>query len=411
LTPALSNFIALARWVAAALVLVGHAGAIINISDIMVAPHGPGVYAWWFSAAFFHQAVLVFFVISGFLVGGPLLRDRARQAPFLQKYLIDRFSRIYIVMVPALVWTFLIDWIGRKLFPATGLYDAPFFAGVFDLKNYFWTLLQQQHLWASQAGTNGPLWSLACEMWYYIIFPLLLLPYGAAYSRRARVAGCALGVGLTLLMTTPETMALLGVDVAAMGLTPMLNHKTPMFIFGFGVWALGAWVRVAPRALIRSAGLSLALFLVVAVVTRLAVRGPLIEAHPLASTFADAAVGATFANLLLTLRFVAAGGLFSRLHPIHWRLSDFSYSLYATHAPLVFFVWAAVGGIFDPDWYKRLPTPTHWAIALSLMVVAIAFAYVFSRATEARTTELRDFLRGALLKKKTRPRVEADAPL
>ena len=166
MTKDLTNFIAMARWVAAFAVLVGHAGVLINISDIMVGPHGPGVYAWWFLAAFSHQAVLVFFVISGFLVGGPLLRDRARETPFLHEYFVDRFGRIYIVMVPALLWTFAIDSVGRAAFPATGVYDAPFFASVFAPIQYLWTLLQQQHLWAAQAGTNGPLWSLACEMWY-----------------------------------------------------------------------------------------------------------------------------------------------------------------------------------------------------------------------------------------------------
>jgi hypothetical protein len=66
-----------------------------------------------------------------------------------------------------------------------------------------------------------------------------------------------------------------------------------------------------------------------------------------------------------------------------------SYSLYATHAPLVFFVWAAVGGLFRRDWFKELPTPLHWIIAFALMAVA----YGFSRLTEVRAKELRGTLR------------------
>ena len=395
MTKDLTNFIAMARWVAAFAVLVGHAGVLINISDIMVAPHGPGVYAWWFLAAFSHQAVLVFFVISGFLVGGPLLRDRARAKPFLHEYFVDRFSRIYVVMVPALAWTFVIDSVGRAAFPATGVYDAPFFASVFEPIQYLWTLLQQQHLWAAQAGTNGPLWSLACEMWYYVTFPLLLLPLSRAYSKSWRFAGLAVGAALVALLAAPELMAASGADVGARGLMPMINNGVGMFLFGYGVWMLGALARVAPRPCVKSVWIALGLFLAALAVTRLTVRGPILAAHPHLSALGDLCVVATFALLLLALRHAPGGGVFSRLGPIHWRLSDFSYSLYATHAPLVFFVWAAVGGMFGRDWFKSLPTPAHWLAAFGVMIAALGFGYAFSRVTEARTKELRDFLRAA----------------
>lgn len=395
MTKDLKNFIAMARWVAAVAVLVGHAGVLINISDIMVAPHGPGVYAWWFLSAFSHQAVLVFFVISGFLVGGPLLRDRARAEPYLGSYFADRFSRIYVVMIPALLWTFAIDTVGRAAFPATGVYDAPFFASVFEPIQYVWTLLQQQHLWAAQAGTNGPLWSLACEMWYYITFPLLLAPFCSAYPRSWRLAGLGLGVVLLAFLATPELMAASGVDVGARGLMPMLNNGVGMFLFGYGVWALGALVRVAPRPAVGSVWIALVFFLAALAVTRLAVRGPILAAHPWLSAVGDFSVVASFAMLLLALRHAPPGGFFSRLGPMHWRLSDFSYSLYATHAPLVFFVWAAVGGLFGREWFKQLPTPTHWIAVAGLILVALVFAYAFSRLTESRTKELRDFLRAA----------------
>jgi peptidoglycan/LPS O-acetylase OafA/YrhL len=356
-------------------VVVAHAGQLIQISDIMVAPHGPGVYAWWFLAGFSHQAVLIFFVISGFLVGGDLLRRLDGIDLFLGRYLIDRFSRIYIVMAPALVFGFAVDFLGRRLFPNSGIYDGVFFNGVFNPINILWTLLQQQNLWAQQAGTNGALWSLACEMWYYITFPLLLLPLSRAYSPCVKLTGFACGALAIIFMSIPEGF----------------------FLFGYGVWALGALIRVAPRPLIKSAWLSLGVFLATTALMRLGARGPLVAAHPFVSTLADAAVASTFANLLLSLRFAADGGLFANLSPIHRRLSDFSYSLYATHAPLVFFVWAGAGSLLGQDWYKQLPKPLHWTLTFALIAGAVAIAYGFSRLTEARTKQLRDFLRETLL--------------
>ncbi|HYA79626.1 MAG TPA: acyltransferase [Methylocystis sp.] len=366
----LSNFIALARWVAAAMVLLGHVASFIQIPDIMVAPHGPGVYAWWFLTAFSHQAVLVFFVISGFLVGGDLLRKRARTEPFLRTYMINRFSRIYVVMVPTLLYGFLLDSLGRELFPHSGVYDAPFFAGVFNPMNMIWALFQLQTIWTSQAGTNGPLWSLACEMWYYVTFPLLLLPFSGAYSRNAKIAGFCLGACAAIAMSIPNSP----------------------FLFGYGVWVLGALMRVAPRPPIRSVLLSLALFLATITVVRLAARGPLVDAHPFVSTLADMAAAASFANLLLALRFAPPKGLFANLGSIHTRFSDFSYSLYATHAPLVFFVWAGACALVAPDFHRQPPTPLHWMLGFALILGAIAFAYGFSRLTEAKTKVLRDRL-------------------
>jgi peptidoglycan/LPS O-acetylase OafA/YrhL len=371
---AVSNFLALARWIAALAVVVAHAGQLIQISDIMVAPHGPGVYAWWFLAGFSHYAVLVFFVMSGFLIGGDLLRRLDRTDPFLKQYMIDRFSRVYIVMAPALVYGFVVDSIGRRIFPNSGIYDGAFFDGAFAPINILWTLLQQQNIWAPQAGTNGALWSLACEMWYYVTFPLLLAPLSRAYSRGVRLSAFACGALATIVMSIPEDF----------------------FLCGYGVWLLGALIRLAPRPLIKSAGLSLCIFLATSALMRLGARGPIVAAHPFVSTLADAAVVSTFANLLLSLRFAADGGLFANLSPIHRRLSDFSYSLYATHAPLVFFAWAGVGALLGRDWYKELPTPLHWTLAFALIAAAIAIAYGFSRLTEARTKRLRDFLRETL---------------
>ncbi len=254
-------------------------------------------------------------------------------------------------------------------FRNSGIYDGAFFDGVFNPINILWTLLQQQHIWAPQAGTNGPLWSLACEMWYYITFPLLLAPLSRAYSGGFRLAVFACGALAVIVMSIPQSI----------------------FLFGYGVWTLGALVRVARRPLIKSAWVSLGVFLATATLMRLGARGPLIVAYPSVSTLADVGVVATFANLLLSLRFAAEGGLFADLSPIHRRLSDFSYSLYATHAPLCFFVWAGVGSLLGREWYKELPTPLHWTLAFALMAAAIVIAYGFSRLTEARTKQLREF--------------------
>lgn len=99
----LSQFIEASRWLGALVVLAVHTSNLfINIADIMSAPHAPLVYVWWFYSAFElgHQAVLAFFVMSGYLVGGAVLAHLRKNQNFLREYFIHRVSRIYLVVGP-----------------------------------------------------------------------------------------------------------------------------------------------------------------------------------------------------------------------------------------------------------------------------------------------------------------------
>ena len=100
----------------------------------MSAPHAPPVYVWWFLTAytFAHGAVVVFFVLSGFLVGGAVIeRARAGKA-YLRTYLIDRTSRIYVVLLPTLALCAILDHAGRQIFAGLGVYEQSFYVGAFQ---------------------------------------------------------------------------------------------------------------------------------------------------------------------------------------------------------------------------------------------------------------------------------------
>lgn len=368
MSTALSHFLDVARWLAAFAVMIGHS-AFVGLPDIMTAPHGPLVYVWWFVTSFWHQAVVVFFVMSGLLVGGKALRLASRAEPFLRDYFIDRFSRIYIVFAPALALSVLVDATGRGLFAGAGVYEWPAWDGAFAPSHVLGALLQLQNIWTGHVGTNRPLWSLACEFWYYLLFPLLLAPRG--YPLPARVAGLVCGLCLTIFLSIPQGF----------------------FLFGFGIWTLGALIALAPRPLIASKWLSLAIFAATATTIRLAVRGPILTAHPYLQYCADAATAVTFANLLLTLRFSRDDGFsFCRLS-LHQRLSSCSYSLYAIHTPIVIFLLAASNVLFGKGWLESTPTPMHWIVQFALVAVLVAVAFGFARVTEAKTAALRRALR------------------
>ena len=66
---------------------------------------------WYQAFAFFtgfaHQAVVVFFLLSGWLVGGTLLNKYRDKHSFIS-YGIDRITRLWIVLIPAFVLTLLL---------------------------------------------------------------------------------------------------------------------------------------------------------------------------------------------------------------------------------------------------------------------------------------------------------------
>jgi len=216
-----SMLISLLRGLAALQVAAAHLRAEIfpGLRDIASPPVYYQILA--FATGFAHQAVVVFFLISGWLVGGSLLNRiertaatsgsaTAHAAPPWRDYAIDRVTRLWTVLAPALclallvgIWTDAVDPLRTDASPANE-FSATAFAG---------NLLGLQTVIVENFGGNYALWSLANETWYYIQFPLLLIMFTG--SSRLRQAGAAallvvLGTALPLPITVYFALWLLG---------------------------------------------------------------------------------------------------------------------------------------------------------------------------------------------------------
>ena len=129
-----------------------------------------------------HEAVMVFFVLSGFFVGGSCL---LKADTFTYKrYFIARLSRLWIVLVPALFFTLGIDLYIQSIDPtySAGAYLTVSHSG--PDQNYsiaadtFWAnVFFVQTIYAPVYGSNVPFWSLANEFWYYCLFPLMFFSW------------------------------------------------------------------------------------------------------------------------------------------------------------------------------------------------------------------------------------------
>lgn len=375
MTPTTETFasrnISFFRWLSAGAVVVMHATALLLAqSDIMSAPHNVFEYFWWFvsNKEVGHKAVIGFFVISGYLVGGEVVRGVRSGESFYYAYFLKRFARIYVVLVPALIFTFLIDAVGGALFAKGGFYNDPMFAGHFGAEVFTLNLLNLQNILAQPYGTNIPLWSLAVEVWYYITFPLLLMPITTHLATRTRLFWFCLAV-------------------IVCGYFSLVSY---LFFWGYVMWIVGALVAIAPRPRLRSYWAALGLFVIILIPIRLLVRGPLVEAFPSARTASDVVCALAFANLLLSARF-STPRFFQSLPPLRFEMTNFTYSLYLTHLPIVVFVRAGLE-TYAPGWALQNATAGNWLAMFSVIAGAGAFAYLFSTVTEAKTALFRRFL-------------------
>jgi len=373
LSPQVSRFIDVARWIAALAVLFTHVeyNSLVRLAETPAEARGPLVYIAWLFYGFAHQAVVVFFVLSGFLVGGGALKAARAGKPFLSTYLIDRTTRIYVVLLPVLVLTALLDAAGRALFADTGVYALPEFANRSGAVEFWANVFNLQDTFFRYFGTNSALWTLAHEYWYYVAFALLIMPFAPAYSSRARIAGFVAGVAITIAM----------------------SWTLSYHLFGFALWGLGVFAARATKPVMRRRALAVGLFLAASIGLRLFVRYSLIEIWWIGG-IADAAIALLFGNLLLTLRFDPKPIWRWCDWPVHRALSDFSYSLYALHMPVVVFLCAAAQHWFGFGFRSAPTSVAHWLIFLATFIAAIGAAWLFSRATEAKTDIVRRAARG-----------------
>ena len=154
-----SVYLNLFRGVSAQLVLIGHLLSKYGYMNLYKIPKIQNL------------GVLVFFVLSGFLITQTALIKGKSYT--LKNYLIDRFSRIYSAFLPALLFVLFIDCIMHfGNFTYNTKFDfsmASFFSNVFMLQSHP-IFLQLNIL---PFGSARPFWTVSIEWFYYVFFGLL----------------------------------------------------------------------------------------------------------------------------------------------------------------------------------------------------------------------------------------------
>src|SRR5262249_15962587 len=124
----------------------------------------------------------VFFVLSGYLVGGPALLRGLSGRLSAADYFCARAARLYVVLIPALTISFCAyvsakQSLGWEVYVAShqGPYgnDRVFLAPV-GVRAAICNGLFLQTIVCSEFAGNAALWSLSNEFWYYVLFFALI---------------------------------------------------------------------------------------------------------------------------------------------------------------------------------------------------------------------------------------------
>lgn len=226
------------RGIAALTVFFGHLRSFVFVPYGELSSHGPLNAGVWLLTGFGHQAVMVFFVLSGFFITKSLVEDDSAGRFSWQTYLIKRLTRLWVVLVPCLFLTLIWDLCGEH-FSSSGFYDGRMY-GVYnsgpvpgsggahlDALTLFGNIAFLQTIKTPVFGSNGPLWSLANEWWYYIIFLFLFMAIRG--SSRSLTNSITLVAGMLLIcLFIGEAMVLDGL-VWLFGSAAFIIHRQKYF--------------------------------------------------------------------------------------------------------------------------------------------------------------------------------------
>jgi peptidoglycan/LPS O-acetylase OafA/YrhL len=372
ISSALSVWLDWIRALAALAVFAGHSRAFcVELDSSPAGPAGWLLKAFYFATGLGHAAVVVFFVLSGYLIGGSVLKE-FRQTGGLRvgAYVVARVARIHSVLIPALVLGAAADWMGLRVLHASAVYEQGHFPRLLwwnvaessGLGDFLANAACLQNIVAPALGSNGPLWSLSIEFWSYFLFPALLMALWprVPWSRRCLAA------------------------VLAMALLWMLGAGKGVF---FLFWLAGVGVRLVPPMRTPPVWLGLTVFVGMLV----AAKAARFQRPVSADLNLDALVAAAFVVLLWSASQRAAP-MPLWLAKCGQQLAGSSYTLYACHFPLATLAAAALMKI--PGWTMPggIYNPWTWVIYGGFLLVLGGACFGLSLVTERKHLQLKRWL-------------------
>lgn len=322
--------------------------AVAHVVQFFIVRFYPEAFIYIIFAA--QSSVMVFFSMSGFLIGKSIQSNSHKNGSFmLSVYAESRFKRIYPPLILSIALIVVLNYVSPYVFEATNSLlsssGKSTMAGKFDYTpaQILSALTFTNGISAPIIQFNQPLWSLPLEVWYYAIAGLL-------FTRKQ-----------------------LTVIAAFIIFACISSFKFEFFVYSF-VWFSGLVASYMPAARGRCKIVAHLVLLALACVSL-----------KLGFLFAGKDVILAYYNAAFGLFFTAFIYVFLVTHnkrvSILNNTSGYSYTLYITHYPILYFFL----GMFEVSVKNDL------FISILVGLVAICSALVFA-SYSSRFVENRRFI-------------------
>lgn len=313
----------------------------------------------WFSNGLFlpeqlgHKLVMIFFVLSGYLISFTVHQKNKGS----RRYLVDRLSRLYSVVLPALAFTYILDYMGEHFNPA---FYADQVAPDHQVLRFLLNATFLSQIWglSTKPSSNGPFWSISYEFWYYMLF------WAYCYLEGKKRYICLIIICL-----------LIGIKILIL---------FPVWVFGVIAYRMSAKFRLGPKIALTVFAISLALIIVLTFIwdfsffskTFVFGRPPLF----FSSRFVfDWIYGLIVAINVFSVNFLrSAVKIPGFIVKAVKSLSAMTFSLYLYHLPLLIFIAALIP--FDRSSYLQI---------IPLLIGVVIIVSVLSKITENQRGRLK----------------------
>ncbi|MCR6713325.1 MAG: acyltransferase [Demequina sp.] len=305
----------------------------------------------------------VFFVVSGYLVGGHLYREWLGGGIQFRAFFARRARRI--VPVSALVATVtiiavsltasrldLLLWGPRATTPT---YTRDGIASVLGVSNLWFGVSDQGYLMDGYQSPYTQYWSLGIEEQFYVVAPVLLTLV-LLRSRNRRLAVLLVTAGIVVSLD----LAVYG--ATTLGVGPFFNPLTRAWELGAGLLLAMVGQRLLRVPALRRGGTALtSLGWCVLAATVILLSGT--STWPSLVTVAPVAASV----LVLAVGIVRPAGRLAAWQPLQW-IGDRSYSIYLWHWPILIVVVGTASAT------RSLASPT--IVVLTLLCSWLSYRFV-----------------------------------
>ncbi len=318
----------------------------------------PIVFAFYSITRLGFEAVLIFFVLSGLLVGGRAMQRLATGTFKIKSYAVDRMVRIMLPLVASLLF----------FLPIALYFHLPII-----ITDWIGSLLSLQGILTG--GAFETLWSLSYEVWFYI----LTCGIGIIVMKRKSTSSIKYSIGIILLLLS-------------------LLVFTKLWATYLFVWLLGAvalWRLPKPNifVLIVTALMSFGIIILL----QLGSGSHYIPANIISGDIFRKClivlfgfVFAVFLQHVIQLKPSEGGGILLIINKIGTKLASFSYTLYLTHVPVLKLLREAGAP-------KSIEiNATSIGLYLLWLTIAMIIAYVLYLMFERNTPVVKKFVKKQL---------------